>query len=421
MTETHKDFMVISKGNWSNDYASMFGGISMPKSISIQVTERCNLRCTYCYFYKRRGKDITYAILDKIISMVYTNPFFSDTPSFIFDFIGGEPLLVSDKLQYFIENYYKEGLKRNVKNIQKLYSTRFSMSSNGVLYFSDKTRSLLKRYAHIISFGITLDGSPEMHNKCRIYPNGDGSYADVRKAVDEQLKYNKGLSSKVTFSVDNIHMLYDAIKHLISIGIKTIHANPVFEKGWKIKHAEIYYDELIKLANYILNNDLENKVDVNLFTQNIGKPMDERENSNWCGGTGAMLGIGFDGSIYPCARYFPTALSKYKPPVIGNVFDNKIDWACNKVTKGIDKITRKSQSSKRCWECLVVQGCAWCSAYNYDYYGIINKRTTHICNMHRARVRANYYYWNSVYQKYNMDTEFILYPCEWVEDPEYGY
>ena len=40
-------------------------------------------------------------------------------------------------------------------------------------------------------------------------------------------------------------------------------------------------------------------------------------------------------------------------------------------------------------------GCAWCTGYNYDASpdGTIFQRATFICKMHKARVRANNYYW----------------------------
>ena len=41
-------------------------------------------------------------------------------------------------------------------------------------------------------------------------------------------------------------------------------------------------------------------------------------------------------------------------------------------------------------------------------FGTANKRATYICKMHKARVLANYYYWNKLYQKLDMDDYFEL-------------
>ena len=49
----------------------------------------------------------------------------------------------------------------------------------------------------------------------------------------------------------------------------------------------------------------------------------------------------------------------------------------------------------------MASGCAWCQGENYDasITGTIFERATAICKMHKARVRANNYFWNRLYQK----------------------
>lgn len=95
-----------------------------------------------------------------------------------------------------------------------------------------------------------------------------------------------------------------------------------------------------------------------------------------------------------CAAY---SLRSKKPIIIGNV------W------KGIDKnklrpfltLDRISQSPQKCLDCEVASGCAWCQGENYDAAETetIFQRSTAICKMHKARVRANNYYWNKLYRK----------------------
>ncbi len=77
-------------------------------------------------------------------------------------------------------------------------------------------------------------------------------------------------------------------------------------------------------------------------------------------------------------------------------------------------ITRRSQSTDECYNCPVARGCAWCSAYNYDCFGTPDKRTTFHCDMHKARVLANVYFWNNLYRKLKLDKRFAFHmPDEW--------
>ena len=64
-------------------------------------------------------------------------------------------------------------------------------------------------------------------------------------------------------------------------------------------------------------------------------------------------------------------------------------------------LDRCTQSPRECIDCEVAEGCAWCQGENYDAAdtNTIYQRSTAICKMHKARVRANNYYWNKLYRK----------------------
>lgn len=129
-----------------------------------------------------------------------------------------------------------------------------------------------------------------------------------------------------------------------------------------------------------------------------------------------MLAFTTQGNITPCLRYTQFNLNNAQPEIrmgdletgIGN--DPKYD-AMIGVVNGI---TRRSQSTDECFNCPISTGCGWCSAYNYEIYGTPNKRCTSICPMHKARVMANVYFWNSLYRKYNLPDRFACnIPQEW--------
>ena len=82
---------------------------------------------------------------------------------------------------------------------------------------------------------------------------------------------------------------------------------------------------------------------------------------------------------------------------------------------GIDKnklrpfltLDRTTQSPAKCLECEVASGCAWCQGENYDAADTptVYQRSTAICLMHKARVRANNYYWNRLFRKLELEGE----------------
>ena len=61
----------------------------------------------------------------------------------------------------------------------------------------------------------------------------------------------------MTLSPNNIDYTFPALINLWENGYNYIHANCVYEKGWTIEHARVLYNELKKVADYLLNNHLE--------------------------------------------------------------------------------------------------------------------------------------------------------------------
>ena len=163
------------------------------------------------------------------------------------------------------------------------------------------------------------------------------------------------------------------------------------------------------------------------FEDTIGKPMSANENENWCGGTGSMLSCDYKGDLYPCIRYMESSLGdSVKPLIIGNVYDGIMTTP---ETKGcvtcLRNITRKSQSTYECFNCPIAQGCAWCSAYNYQDNGTADKRSTYICIMHKGRILSNIYYWNKGFRKYAPWFRYVSWiPKEWaleiISEEEYN-
>lgn len=64
-----------------------------------------------------------------------------------------------------------------------LYFTVVNMSSNGVLYESEKVQNYFKSYGFLTHLGISIDGNKELHDSCRVDINGNGSYDKAINAV----------------------------------------------------------------------------------------------------------------------------------------------------------------------------------------------------------------------------------------------
>ena len=313
----------------------------------------------------------------------------------IWEFIGGEPFLEIDLIDKISDYIKVEMYKRNHPWFD---SYRFNFSTNGVNYHEKKVQDYIrKNHAHL-SIGITIDGNEIKHDLNRVYKSsGKGSYADVVKNIPLWLEQFPHGGTKVTVSSADIPYIKESVLHLYSLGIHEVNINCVFEDVWKEGDDRLLENQLIELADEIIEKEYYKDNVCSFFSEQIGKPLDRKfDNQNWCG-AGRMLSVDAAGNFYPCTRFAQYSLRSKKALVIGNVHD------------GIDKnklrpfltLDRTTQSPQECIDCEVASGCAWCQGENYDAADTptIYQRSTAICRMHKARVRANNYYWNKLYNK----------------------
>ena len=175
------------------------------------------------------------------------------------------------------------------------------------------------RVIHIPSdVTVTLDGNKELHDSCRIFPDGSGSYDLAVAAAKDWLKKGQ-MSSKITIAPGNVEHVFEALLHMIELGYAEINANCVFEEGWNIEHAKELYKQMKLFSDYLLDNNLDD-IYCSFWESDFFRPKDIEENDNWCGGTGSMIAVDPDGWIYPCIRYMESSLGTEQAPLrIGHV------------------------------------------------------------------------------------------------------
>lgn len=370
------------------------------KSITFIVTKDCQLACKYCYLVGKNSKErMSWEVAKQAVDYVLNQESEFKEESVIWDFIGGEPFLEIELIDRICD-YIKLELYR--RNHHWFNSYRFSFSTNGINYHEEKVQRYIEKNHNHLSVGITIDGTRQKHDLNRIYKNSErGSYDDVVKNIPLWQSQFPGSGTKVTISSADLPYIKESVLHLFELGIPEVNINCVFEDVWKEGDDKILEQQLLELADAIIDNNLyENNV-CSFFQEHLGKPLDKKlQNQNWCG-AGKMLAVDAAGLFYPCTRFAQYSLRDKKAWVIGNVRDG-IDK--NKL-RGFLTLDRCTQSTQECIDCEVAEGCAWCQGENYDAADTCTafQRSTAICKMHKARVRANNYYWNKLFRKLELE------------------
>ena len=405
---------------------------TLSRTVTFQVTDACNLACTYCYQINKSTRRMSFETAKKFIDLLlsgekgfsdYVDPSFS--PGIIIEFIGGEPFLEIDLIDQICDYFFHELIRLDHPWLDK---HMISICSNGVLYSDPKVQRFLNKHKDNLSFSITIDGNKELHDSCRVFPNGAPSYDIAVAGAKDWMSRGYYMGSKITIAPGNVTHVYDALVHMIELGYDDINANCVYEEGWTNDHALELYNQMKKTADYINEHNLVDDVFCSLYQEKFFHPKEETDIQNWCGGNGVMLSCDPDGYLYPCIRYMESSLGDSREPLrIGHV--NEGIAQCSKYAKCVDClncVNRKTQSTDECFYCPIAEGCSWCSAYNYQVNGTVDKRVTYICCMHKARALANAYYWGKYYENHQPNKKFELYvPKDWaieiIGEEEYNY
>ena len=371
------------------------------KNITLQVTDQCNMACTYCYQHSKKSNVMTFDTAKEFLTMILddtekSNTYITSEKSIgaVIEFIGGEPWIAIDLINEISQWFVNELFKR--KHPWAILFA-FNVCSNGLLHFDPRVQNYLKRFDGCLGYGISIDGNKELHDSCRIDLEGKGTYDRAIAAVhDYQTTFNRSIGSKMTLAPENVDKTFEAIKSIVGEqGYRHVNLNCVYEEGWNKEYAKILYWELHKITDWLFENNLQNEVTLSIFDELCGHPKGYDENENWCGGCGLMIAMDYKGDIFPCLRYMETSSNtKYPSYIIGNIKDGiNILPEHKERVECMACVTRRSQSTDECFNCPIASGCGWCSAYNYELYGTPNKRATFICDMHKARTLANVYHW----------------------------
>lgn len=185
--------------------------------------------------------------------------------SVIWDFIGGEPFLEID----LIDKYVTILKSRCIAEII-IGSTLFVFLSQrmALIIVQKGTKFIKKNHSHL-SIGITIDGTKRKHDLNRIWKAKEmeqgmlpktedekGSYDDVVKNIPLWLEQFPGAGTKVTISSADIPYIKESVLHLYSLGIHEVNINCVFENVWKQGDDVLFENQLIELADAIIEEDL---------------------------------------------------------------------------------------------------------------------------------------------------------------------
>ena len=336
------------------------------EKLTLQVTQRCNLRCEYCIYSgnydnrKHSDLDMSFETAKKAIDLYLRSS--GEMERYSLAFYGGEPLLNLELIKQCVE-YIKS--KTAGKKVD------FVMTTNATLLIDTTVDYLQKEKFQIM---VSLDGSKQEHDEHRKFQNGKGSFDLIQKNLRKiRERYPAFFSTIIYNSVLNPDNDYQNIKTyfekddlLNSAEILTNIVEPE-NPGEKVKMSDDYikidkYDQL-KLYLFMLGK-LDIK-DVSKLVLVRARHINEKyrqiikkseigvachHNGPCIPGTRRLF-VNAQGNLFPCER-----VSETSPIMCLGDVDKGFDVEKVRMLLNVGKVTE--DLCKKCWALLHCNQCA---------------------------------------------------------------
>lgn len=169
----------------------------------LQVTDRCNLACDYCYIPSLYSRKTLRKDMFSLLFQHFKN--IKGLETVHLKLAGGEPLMVF--------SLWKEGVQWLRKQLENIGINLELRLITNLTRLNDEMINFFKQHEVIIS--VSVDGLEDSHDKHRKQKNGTGSFATVMKNIERLREQEVSPSVMITVAGDNYLGVPDLVEYLI--------------------------------------------------------------------------------------------------------------------------------------------------------------------------------------------------------------
>lgn len=346
------------------------------KSMCLNVSHDCNLRCDYCFAAKGNfgGKRMLMPLEvgKKAIDFMIAHSGFRHNLEL--DFFGGEPLMNFNTVKEIV-SYARKREKLYNKNF------RFTITTNGLLLDNEKIKYINQEMSNVV---LSLDGRKEINDRLRITPNGKGSYDTIVPKYQKLVstRGDKDYYVRGTFTKYNKDFLKDILKMrdlgFTQLSIEPVVSDPKLPYSIKDDDLEDIYREYEHLAIELLKDE-NKKLNFFHFMIDIDGGPCAIKRLRGCSCGNEYISVTPTGDIYPCHQFVGD--EKW---LMGNVMSDTIDMSIK--DKFVHTNVYCKEECKNCWAKFYCSG--GCNANNYHYEGNVLKPHKISCALEKKRLEC---------------------------------
>ena len=347
-----------------------------PKLFELTVwnTSRCDLACVYCFVYR------LYKVIGDRMNKETADALFHFAqhhldPNGTIWFFGGEPTIDIPSMHYIVDR----ALANNI-------ASRFGLTTNATLMNEDLVKWMAKRN---FSFLISMDGTKELHDRTRIYPDGRGSWDDAWRGLQLVRRYANPYPQirwTVPIDIDYMRKVPEAFKWMLKQGLTNIALDYAYEYEIdedQLAAAKQMMSELAKIYDALYS---QGRFIHSMMVRDAFHAITAKRRVDWrhrCGLAQGGIGIAPNGNLYPCHRY--VASQGFN---VGNVWEGFNENRL-RINEEWIKYPPYSQDPELCKDCPFKKAClGGCLAMNYDLFGNMHVVPRTMCLLKRATVEV---------------------------------
>ena len=217
-------------------------------SLTLEITKRCNLNCSYCYVENKEKVNMKWKTAQLAIDIAMREAIKQKDKTLSVYFIGGEPLLAFGLLKEII--FYIEK-----KNEQIGLNIFYSTTTNGTVFTTEIIEFMIEKR---VRFKISIDGLEDVHNENRKFVNGVGSYSEVKEKLVYKEEFEKmtGIAVHAAQLINtNTYTKFSAsFRHLHELGFRYIETEINAYQKWNKEDKICLFQQIDEAFEYYISS-----------------------------------------------------------------------------------------------------------------------------------------------------------------------
>ncbi len=277
-------------------------------ALDADMTENCNLRCSYCFKGELAlRRKMTLETAQQMVRWIVAHS--NGTNHLVISLLGGEPMMAFDLLKQWMPFAFNYCQQRG-KNLQVGITTNLTL-------FTEEHLAFFRFWK--IGIHASLDGIPCVQDSCRVFANGRGSSAVVERNLPRIFQAWRTVHARSTIVPETLPHLAESYQYFLEKGFLKVAFALANSEKWNASEclADLRLQIRKVLDIYFNAMRRDNRYYVLTMVDRFVRSQREPRQNHHCGAGRGLLHVDVEGFLWPCHRF--NGIEPREELVIGHV------------------------------------------------------------------------------------------------------